>query len=118
MLLQTTSPSIILLASLDAARAHLSCSSGQRKLRYAVENAKFIRRELSNINGVELINPKKHFGMDITKIFLKVKGLSGKRLESILEIDYNIEVESASDEGLDRVIKGTESWGEEYNINP
>ncbi|MBO7673274.1 arginine decarboxylase, partial [bacterium] len=27
-------------------------------------------------------------------------GLSGKRLESILEIDFNIEVESASDNGL------------------
>ena len=100
MLLQSTSPSIILLASLDAARAHLESSSGQRKLRYAVDNAKFIRNELKKIKGVELIDPKRHYDVDITKIFLKVKGLSGKRLESILEIDYNIEVESASDEGI------------------
>ena len=33
-------------------------------------------------------------------------------------LSENAVVESASDEGLDRVIKGTESWGEEYNINP
>ena len=47
-----------------------------------------------------VINPNKHFAVDITKIFVKVQGLSGKRLESILEIDYNIEVEAASDEGV------------------
>ena len=37
---------------------------------------------------------------DVTKVFIKVDGLSGKRLESILEIDFNIEVESASDIGV------------------
>ena len=30
---------------------------------------------------------------DVTKVFIKIDGLSGKRLESILEIDFNIEVE-------------------------
>lgn len=37
---------------------------------------------------------------DITKVFIRDERLSGKRLESILEIDFNIEVESASDAGL------------------
>jgi arginine/lysine/ornithine decarboxylase len=37
---------------------------------------------------------------DVTKVFIKIDGLSGKRLESILEIDFNIEVESASDIGV------------------
>ena len=100
MLLQSTSPSILLLSSLDAARAYLSSSRGKNKLKYAVENAKFIREKLSEIDGVELIDKKDFFNIDLTKIFFKVKGLSGKRLESILEIDFNIEVESASDEGV------------------
>ena len=33
-------------------------------------------------------------------MFIKADGLSGKRLESILEIDFGIEVESASDAGI------------------
>ncbi len=36
----------------------------------------------------------------LQKIFIKADGLSGKRLESILEIDFGIEVESASDVGI------------------
>ncbi len=37
---------------------------------------------------------------DVTKIFIKMAGLSGKRLETILELDFNIEIESASDVGV------------------
>ena len=37
---------------------------------------------------------------DVTKVFIRADGLSGKRLESILEIEFGIEVESASDAGL------------------
>ena len=33
-------------------------------------------------------------------MFIKADGLSGKRLEYILEADFGIEVESASDEGI------------------
>ena len=36
----------------------------------------------------------------MTKIFIKMHGLTGKRLETILELDFNIEIESASDEGV------------------
>ena len=45
---------------------------------------------------------KSDFGYqtDVTKIFIKADGISGIRLESILEIDFKIEVESASDVGL------------------
>lgn len=46
------------------------------------------------------LKPDFGYKTDITKVFIKADGLSGKRLESILEIDFNIEVESASDAGL------------------
>jgi len=100
MLLQSTSPSILLLSSLDAARAHLQSERGQRKLSKTIENAKYIREQLSQINGVELISPCEEYNVDITKIFVKIAGLSGKRLEYILEMDFNIEVEAASDDGV------------------
>ena len=49
---------------------------------------------LKNINYLNLPN------IDPTKTFIQVNGLSGKSLEMILEHDYNIEVESASDIGI------------------
>ena len=99
-LLQTTSPSMLLMASLDAARANLESKHGRKQLNRAIQYAKFIRKRLHNIEGVHVLEATENFNQDITKIFVKVDGLSGKRLESILEIDFDIEVESASDIGV------------------
>lgn len=99
-LLHTTSPSIMLLASLDAARANLDSPRGRNQLNRAVENAKYLRREIDKMEHIHHLKPDFGYMTDVTKVFIKADGLSGKRLESILEIDFNIEVESASDAGL------------------
>ena len=99
-LLHTTSPSLMLLASLDAARANLESPRGKKQLARAVSNAKFLRREIDKMEHIHHLKPDFGYKTDITKVFIKADGLSGKRLESILEIDFNIEVESASDAGL------------------
>ncbi len=96
-LLHTTSPSLLLLASLDAARANLSSSLGQKMLEGAIENAIYFREEARTIENLSVLENIDH---DVTKIFIKMKGLSGLQLEEILEKDYDIEVESASDEGI------------------
>ena len=99
-LLHTTSPSLLLLASLDAARANLQSKSGQKLLSRAVANAKYLRKRLDEIPNLHQLKGDFGYKTDITKVFIKIDGLSGKRLESILEIDFNIEVESASDIGV------------------
>lgn len=99
-LLHTTSPSMLLLASLDAARANLESPRGRKQLERAVQNAKYLRREIDKLEHIHHLQPDFGYKTDVTKVFIKADGLSGKRLESILEIDFNIEVESASDEGL------------------
>lgn len=99
-LLHTTSPSMLLLASLDAARANLDSPRGRKQLERAVQNAKYLRREIDKMEHIHHLQPDFGYKTDVTKVFIKADGLSGKRLESILEIDFNIEVESASDEGL------------------
>lgn len=99
-LLQTTSPSMLLMASLDAARANLESKRGKRQLKRAIQFASYIRKKLGKIPGVHCLEACENYNRDITKIFIKIDGLSGKRLESILEIDFGIEVESASDEGV------------------
>lgn len=100
MLLHTTSPSLLLLASLDASRAHLQSKKGQRQLNKAISNAKYLRSEVDKMKHIHQLKSDFGYKTDVTKIFIKADGLSGKRLESILEIDFGIEVESASDEGL------------------
>lgn len=99
-LLHTTSPSMLLLASLDAARANLDSPRGRKQLERAVQNAKYLRREVDKLEHIHHLQSDFGYKTDVTKVFIKADGLSGKRLESILEIDFNIEVESASDEGL------------------
>lgn len=97
-LLHTTSPSLLLLASLDAARANLSSATGQRMLKNAIDNALYFRHEAKKINNLTVLEDG--VNIDLTKNFIKMKGLTGLQLESILERDYKIEVESASDAGL------------------
>ena len=99
-LLHTTSPSLILLASLDSARANLESQKGRKQLERAIKNAKYLRREIDKLEHIHHLKPDFGYKTDITKVFIKDDRLSGKRLESILEIDFNIEVESASDAGL------------------
>lgn len=98
-MLHTTSPSYTLLASLDAARAYLQTAKGRRAIKTALVNAKFIRRRLSQIPEVSVLSFEDR-DFDPTKIFLKIKGLSGRSLEKILEREYHLEVESAADEGV------------------
>jgi len=96
-LLHTTSPSLLLLTSLDAARAHLQSEAGKEQIKKAITNAEYLKYEINKMNNVEFLDLQ---NVDSTKVFIRVQGLSGKSLEMILEHDYNIEVESASDVGI------------------
>lgn len=99
-MLQSTSPSYMLLASLDAARAYISSNGGKKLIDEAIDNANLIRQYLNEIPRVRCIGQNDGVSIDPTKIYITVDGLSGKRLESLLEIEYHIEVESATDKGI------------------
>lgn len=99
-LMHTTSPSLTLLASLDASRANLQSDKGQKQIERAIKNAKYLRKRIDNISGMHQLKTDFGYQTDVTKVFIKMDGISGKRLESILELDFKIEVESASDVGL------------------
>lgn len=99
-LLHTTSPSLTLLGSLDAARAHLESKLGKKQIENSIKNAKYLRKRIDKIPNIHQLKSDLGYQTDVMKIFIKANDLSGKRLESILEIDFKIEVESASDIGL------------------
>jgi len=96
-LLQTTSPSIILLAGLDAARAQLETEEGLDNIQIAIDNANFLNDKISELKHIRRLQQSP---CDPTKIFIKADNLSGIQLETILEEDYNIEIEAASDRGI------------------
>ena len=96
-LLQTTSPSIILLAGLDAARANLETEEGLGNIQSAIDNAKYLSSEIDKLKHIKQL---KQTPYDPTKIYIKADGLSGIQLEAILEHEFNIEVEAASDKGI------------------
>lgn len=99
-LLHTTSPSLLLLGSLDAARANLESPRGKKQIQKSIENAKYLRKRIDKMPNIHQLKADSGAQSEITKIFIKVDGLSGIKLESILETDFKIEVESASDIGL------------------
>jgi len=90
--LQTTSPSFIFYGILDEVRRVLA-QEGRTLVGQALELARECRRQLQEVQGVELL-PSRLQG-DPTKIVLSLRnlGLTGRDVERILRNDYNIQVE-------------------------
>jgi len=97
----TTSPSYILLCSLDVARKQLATRGG-RILDRVLELLKWSREEINKIDGI--FAPDKAyfeksgcFSFDETKLLINVHkiGLTGYEVEELLARDYNILIELA-----------------------
>ena len=87
-MINTTSPSYPLLASIEAKIKFLNSKRGRKKLDTLIENIKTLKNEVSNIE---------FGGDDITKILVKHKGMSGYELSEILYEQFNIEDEKTND---------------------
>lgn len=90
--LQTTSPSLVFLAVLDAVRAALA-RRGEKLVCHCLELAHQAAKGLAKIKGVELL--PRHLQSDPTKIVFSLRnlGLTGVEVERILRSDYRIQVE-------------------------
>lgn len=100
-LVQTTSPSYLLMASLDAARRQLAVN-GKQLIGRALELAREARRRISLIKGLSLLGQehlagKAFFGIDPTRLVISVRelGLTGYQAKDILSRCYGVEVEMA-----------------------
>lgn len=100
-MLQTTSPSYILLSSLDVARMQMA-TYGNLLLEHAIELSKYARMRLNKINkinsfGREVIGREGIFDIDLTKVTINVKntGLSGYEVAKILNYEFNLQPELA-----------------------
>lgn len=98
-LLQTTSPSYILMASLDTARRQIALE-GQELLDYAIDLANYVRTEVNKIPGFycfgeELKGNPGVYALDPTKICITCRdlGITGYDLDMILSNKYHIQFE-------------------------
>lgn len=100
-LTQTTSPSYILLASIDAARKQMALR-GKSMLEKTLVFVEMARKELTKIKGLQVFGPEMVgrsgcFAWDPTKLATDVRGLglSGFEAETMLRREYRIQVELA-----------------------
>ncbi|MDD4168913.1 MAG: decarboxylase [Desulfotomaculaceae bacterium] len=97
-LLQTTSPSYILMASLDLARRQLALS-GADLLERTLTLASKTRERLARIKGLKVLSKADlvGFDLDLTKIVINVTGLglTGYQVSDLLFRRYNVYIEMA-----------------------
>ncbi len=99
-LLQTTSPSYILMGSLDLARRQMALR-GEQLLERTLELARWLRKRLSQVRGLSILSQAhlrdSSLGIDPAKLVISVQslGLTGYQVEKLLARRYNVFVEMA-----------------------
>ncbi len=98
-LLQTTSPSYLLLASLDTSRKQIALD-GEELLDKAIKNASYLRDEINKIPGFhsfgeEILGNPGVYSLDPTKVCITCRelGITGFDLDMILSNKYHIQME-------------------------
>ncbi len=93
---QTTSPSYMLMASLDFA-TDFAERLGEERLDGILNKISEITDSLNKLENVKIYNSDamtyKSQEFDPTKFLFRINGITGKRLEAILRSDYNIQLE-------------------------
>jgi arginine/lysine/ornithine decarboxylase len=99
--IQTTSPSYILMASLDLARMQMA-TEGEKLLGKVIRLAEEARERINKVEGIYSFGRDeiKSLGMgdmDVTKITVRVSdiGLTGYEVSQLLNREYDIQVEMA-----------------------
>lgn len=108
-MVQSTSPSYLLMTSLDAARYELA-NHGKEMAERAVELAESVRRRISRIPGIrcpgkEIIG-KEIYDLDSTRLVISASelGISGYRLSELLYESYGVGMELADDRNVVGVV--------------
>ncbi|MGI6711298.1 MAG: aminotransferase class I/II-fold pyridoxal phosphate-dependent enzyme [Bacillota bacterium] len=105
-ILQTTSPSYLLMGSLDGAR-RCWATKGQKMARELLDRAYWFRKQLKEVRGIncldmESVNSPVLKELDITKIVLNgwELGLNGFQLAQVLRDTYQVQPEMAEYGGV------------------
>jgi len=136
MVINTTSPSTLLLASLDSARKFMAVD-GNRKQHETIELAKYTRNEINKIPGIKARGEeyfKEHGAKayDLTKVVIELESLSINGFDAyrILKDKYQVQMELAEQyvilaifgigstkEHADKLINGLKGLSNDYFIS-
>lgn len=94
--LQTTSPSYILMASLDLARMQMA-TEGKKLLGTAIRLAEDARERMNRIPGLQCFGRHDYHHLDVTKLTIRVRdlGLTGFQVSQMLNTEYLVQAEMA-----------------------
>lgn len=92
-IVNTTSPSYLILASIEGTIEYLDSNNGRKKLESLIENCSCFRKKLSVIDEISFLEEVNKFSLDRTKLFFGIKDVSGYTLGDFLLEKFNIEVE-------------------------
>lgn len=132
-LMQTTSPSYIIMASLDCARRQIALE-GKDLLEKTIELCKYTRDEINKIPGFycfgeEVLGKPGSYSFDPTKLTISSRelGITGFELDMILADKYHIQMELSdfynvlavgsfgdTKEGMDRLLAALKEISNEY----
>ena len=132
-LMHTTSPSYILMASLDTARRQIALY-GKELLDKTIELSNYVRKEVNKIPGFycfgdEILGVPGAYAFDPTKITITCRdlGITGYELEMILANKYHIQMELSdlynvlivgsfgdTPEGMERLLKALKEISNDY----
>lgn len=135
-MLQSTSPSSLLMASLDVARKTMNFE-GEKRIKKLLEMTKMTREKLNKIPGISVIDKAyvldhNSYDFDETKIIIKVSdlGLSGFEVYNLLMSEANIQMELAESHivlavltigttrlHLERLVQGFQKLSDRYYKN-
>ncbi|MPQ44232.1 aminotransferase class I/II-fold pyridoxal phosphate-dependent enzyme [Clostridium tarantellae] len=140
-LMQTTSPSYIIMASLDCARRQIALQ-GKELMKKTIELCNYAREEINKIPGFycfgkEILNTPGVFALDSTKLTITCRdlGITGYELDMLLSNKYHIQMELSdlynvlavgsfgdTKKSIDKLICALKEISEEYtskgNIKP
>ena len=98
LLTQSTSPSYLLMASLDLARRQMALH-GRELLERSIRISVKLKKDINAVKGLYCLNPEdvKPFKLDPSKliVFVDKLGLTGYQASKILNQKYNIQAEMA-----------------------
>lgn len=135
-IIQTTSPSYILMASLDCARRQIALE-GNELLQKTIELCTYTRNEINKIPGFycfgeEVLGMPGSYRFDPTKLTISSRelGITGFELDTILADKYHIQMELSdfynvlavgsfgdTKEGMDKLLKALKEISAEYFEN-
>jgi len=99
-LINTTSPSYLILSSIEASIEYLNSQQGREKLNTLLNDIENIKDFLKNNIDTNFIETCKAYRHDPMKFFISVKGLSGIELGDLLYKKFNIETEMENSKGI------------------